>query len=125
MPDRPRIQHHSRAWEAFSGVRAGNEYNSCVFVEGLTEAQRRAYTLADNRLGELGEWNWELVEDELADLGDMDFDIDLTGFDYTAHESLEDGEGAVFKPQEHIHIGGAENGAEGVECPNCDLRFMP
>lgn len=53
----------------------------CVYVEGLTETQRRAYILADNRLGELGEWNMDLVIDELEVLKDENFDISLTGFD--------------------------------------------
>ena len=53
----------------------------CVFVEGLTEAQRKAYILADNRLGELADWNMDLVNMELEALDDMDFDVSLTGFE--------------------------------------------
>lgn len=53
----------------------------CLFIEGLSEAQRKAYILADNRLGELAEWDMNLVESELSALKDMDFDIDLTGFE--------------------------------------------
>ena len=53
----------------------------CVFVEGLTEEQRKAYILADNRLTEMGDWNMDLVRQELEELKDADFDIDLTGFD--------------------------------------------
>ena len=53
----------------------------CVFIEGLTETQRRAYILADNRLTELGEWDTALVSEELAKLKDEGFQIDLTGFD--------------------------------------------
>jgi DNA modification methylase len=53
----------------------------CLFVEGLTDAQRKAYILADNRLSELGEWDMELVMGELAELDDLGFDIELTGFD--------------------------------------------
>lgn len=53
----------------------------CLFVEGLSEAQRKAYILADNRLGELAEWDMELVKSELEILQEMDFDIDLTGFE--------------------------------------------
>lgn len=59
----------------------GLETVPCVFVEGLTEAQRKAYILADNRLGELGEWDMDLVSGELQTLKDLGFDIDLTGFD--------------------------------------------
>ena len=59
----------------------GIETVPCVFIEGLTEEQRRAYVLADNRLGELGEWDMELVFDELKELDDLGFDIELTGFE--------------------------------------------
>ena len=53
----------------------------CVFIEGLTEAQRRAYVLADNRLGELGNWDMDIVDDELADLFETGFIVDVTGFE--------------------------------------------
>lgn len=53
----------------------------CVYIEGLTEEQRRAYILADNRLGELGEWDMSLVSQELSLLESEGFDISVTGFD--------------------------------------------
>ena len=59
----------------------GLEKVPCVFIEGLTEAQRKAYILADNRLSELSEWDMELVNLELENLQEMDFDISLTGFE--------------------------------------------
>ena len=52
----------------------------CVFIEGLTEAQRRAYILADNRLSELGQWDYEIIASELLELSDDGFEINLTGF---------------------------------------------
>lgn len=39
----------------------GMETVPCLFVEGLTEKQRKAYIIADNRLNEYSEWNLELV----------------------------------------------------------------
>lgn len=59
----------------------------CLFVEGLTEAQRKAYILADNRLGELADWDMELVTSELELLQEMNFDIDLTGFELPEQET--------------------------------------
>lgn len=50
-------------------------------VSGLTEAEKRAYTLADNRLAEMADWDEDLVRMELADLQEMDFDVSITGFD--------------------------------------------
>lgn len=52
----------------------------CVFVDGLSDNQRKAYILADNRLSELGEWDMELVAAELKELADDGFGIELTGF---------------------------------------------
>lgn len=62
----------------------------CVFIEGLTEAQRKAYILADNRLGELADWDMDLVNAELEQLIDSSFDIDLTGFEYDPDEAPSD-----------------------------------
>lgn len=59
----------------------GLETVPCVFVEGLTEEQRRAYILADNRLTELGGWDESVILDELFELDAEGFDIELTGFD--------------------------------------------
>ena len=53
----------------------------CVWVEHLTEAQKKAYILADNRLAELASWDMDIVNSELADLETIDFDISLTGFE--------------------------------------------
>ena len=53
----------------------------CVFIEGLTETQRKAYILADNRLSELGSWDEELVNIELSNLTDLNFDISDFQFD--------------------------------------------
>lgn len=59
----------------------GMDVVPCVYIEGLTEEQRRAYILADNKLTELGGWDMTTVSDELQSLVDTGFDINLTGFD--------------------------------------------
>lgn len=53
----------------------------CVLVEHLTDTQRRAYILADNRLAEQAAWDDEMVSLELQALQEAGFDFDLTGFD--------------------------------------------
>jgi hypothetical protein len=47
----------------------------------LTPAQRRAYVLADNKLALNAGWDADLLRLELAELQDLGFDLDLTGFD--------------------------------------------
>ena len=53
----------------------------CVFVDYLTEAQKKAYILADNRMAMDAGWDEELLRIEIESLQGADFDIGLTGFD--------------------------------------------
>lgn len=52
----------------------------CKVVSHLTDAQKRAYMLADNRLAELAEWDMGLVQAELDDLA-AELDVGVVGFD--------------------------------------------
>lgn len=52
----------------------------CVFVDEMTDAQKKAYILADNRIALDAGWDEELLKVELEALEDMDFDLGLTGF---------------------------------------------
>ena len=63
----------------------------CLFVEDLTEAQKRAYIIADNKLALDAGWDEHILHIELAELQDMDFDITLTGFEL---DEIEDDEPA-------------------------------
>jgi hypothetical protein len=53
----------------------------CLFVEDLTDEQKRAYIIADNKLALDAGWDYDLLKIELEELDNMDFDITLTGFD--------------------------------------------
>lgn len=52
----------------------------CIRLGHLTEAQRRAYVIADNKLALNAGWDEELLKLELAELRDASFDLNLTGF---------------------------------------------
>lgn len=53
----------------------------CVFVEHLTDAQKRAYILADNRLAMNAGWDEEMLAVEISDLMGENFDVSMLGFD--------------------------------------------
>ena len=59
----------------------------------LTETQKRAFILAENKLTERAGWDRELLSLEIADLQAAGFDLDLTGFDAGEIESLLAGAG--------------------------------
>ncbi len=52
-----------------------------VIAENLTPEQVQAYRIADNKTGEIAEWNYDLLPIELRDLQEKDFDLSLLGFD--------------------------------------------
>jgi ParB-like chromosome segregation protein Spo0J len=58
---------------------------------GLTPAQIKAYRLADNKTGELADWNYDLLSQELTELQGMDFDLELLGFPEEELSQLLDG----------------------------------
>src|SRR6202011_5373579 len=51
-----------------------------IVLDHLSETQRRALIIADNRLAELAGWDEELLKLELRALDDLDFDLELIGF---------------------------------------------
>ena len=63
----------------------------CVFVDHLTDAQKKAYILADNRMAMDAGWDEELLRVEIEALQAEDFDVFLTGFDEAEISKLFDG----------------------------------
>jgi len=53
----------------------------CIRLGYMTEAQKRAYVIADNKLALNAGWDEDMLSVELKELADMDFDLELTGFD--------------------------------------------
>ena len=59
----------------------GMEEVPCLFVENLTETQKRAYILADNKLALDAGWDDEILKQEIKALDDLNFDVSIAGFD--------------------------------------------
>ena len=72
----------------------------CIELAGMTEAQKRAYIIADNKLAENAGWDKELLALELGDLKTDGFDLDLIGFDALELSSILDLDGAEKAPRE-------------------------
>lgn len=71
----------------------------------MSEAEKRAYIIADNKVGENGEWDNELLGAEIEFLQDADFDIGLTGFSPKEIEDILDS-----SPDGLLRPGDAETG---------------
>jgi ParB-like chromosome segregation protein Spo0J len=76
-----------------------------IRFEHLSEAQKRAYVLADNQIALQAGWDDALLAEELAWLRDERFDLDLIGFDATELErllALADGEAASDEAEDEV-----------------------
>jgi len=60
--------------------RLGLEEVPTMTAKGWSEAQKRAYVIADNKLALNAGWNDEMLKIELDGLKELDFDLDLVGF---------------------------------------------
>lgn len=60
----------------------------CIILSGLTEAQKKAYVIADNKMALNAGWDDELLKLELENLKELDFNLELTGFDVDELDKL-------------------------------------
>ncbi len=69
----------------------------CIVLSGLTEAQKKAYIIADNKMALNAGWDEKLLKIELENLKELDFDLELTGFDV---DELDD----IFQVEEEKEV---------------------
>lgn len=63
----------------------------CIIADNLTPEQVQAYRIADNKTGEIAEWDYALLPMELKDLQNADFDLSVLGFDTDELDKLLNG----------------------------------
>ena len=61
----------------------GIEEVPCIIADDLTDAQIKAFRIADNKVSEYAEWDEDLLKLELEQLEEMDFDLDELNIDYS------------------------------------------
>jgi len=100
----------------------GMEKVPCIRLAHLTDTQRRAYIIADNKLALNAGWDEEMLGLELSDLRELDFDLGLLGFDGDAIENfLKPQEIEQTSPEEFQEVD--ENIDTEHECPKCSYRW--
>ena len=92
----------------------GMEEVPCIVLEGLTEAQKKAYIIADNKMALNAGWDEELLKIELENLKELDFNLDLTGFNV---DELDD----IFQVEEEREIVEDDFDIEPPEEPKAKL----
>ena len=88
-----------------------------VYADNLTEEQVKAYRLADNKVGEIANWDFDILKTELADLADIGFDMKPFDFDFDRAKEQEE-ENA---PESFDEFTGAEQVRH--TCPRCGYEW--
>jgi ParB-like chromosome segregation protein Spo0J len=97
----------------------GLEKVPCIDLSHLTEEQKRAYIIADNKLALNAGWNEDLLRMELTELKELGANIELTGFDPMELADIMLGKDVEFKEYD-------ESAADDVQmatCPKCGHTF--
>lgn len=115
-PDGVIIAGHTRLKAA---QRLGIEKVPCVIADDLTPEQAQAFRLADNKVGELADWDDDKLAEEFAALAGV-IDLEMFGFraeDFSSDDELE----SEFS--EGTAPGAKEKKSKIVKCPNCGQEF--
>ena len=93
-----------------------------ITIKGLTEEQRKAYVIADNKLALNSDWNLDLLMDEIYDLRESGFDETLLGFSFEDLDELFDVKGEDIKPLQEFKEFDDEI-ATDYKCPSCGYEW--
>ncbi|MDU0893658.1 MAG: ParB N-terminal domain-containing protein [Anaerococcus sp.] len=95
----------------------GLEEVPVIIADDLNEGQIRAYRLADNKVGEFAEWDYDLLELELEDIETDDLDIDMEefGFEVSINNEVD------WDDYEETEL--KEDNSNLKKCPNCGCEF--
>lgn len=81
------IAGHGRVQAA---LKEGIKEVPCIRESHLSEYQKKAYILADNKLAELSGWDFEILANELEELKNSEIDIDMLGFDENDYFNIDE-----------------------------------
>jgi ParB-like chromosome segregation protein Spo0J len=91
----------------------------CIDLSHMTEEQRRAYIIADNKIALNGGWNEDLLRVELTALKELGSDLELTGFDAMELADIMLGKDVEFKEYDES----AADDVQMLTCPKCGHTF--
>jgi len=95
-----------------------------ITLEGLTEAQRKAYVIADNQLAMNADWDLDALKVEVDRLTELDFNLDLLGFDDDLLKDLLNTIEPNFDPATEEEQGQLDElDPKWIDCPHCGKEF--
>jgi len=95
-----------------------------IALEGFTEAQRKAYVIADNQLAMNSGWDLDVLKVEVDRLTELDFNMDLLGFDEDVLAELINTMEPNFDAATEEEQGQLDElDPKWIDCPHCGKEF--
>lgn len=93
----------------------------CVMADDLTPEEIDAFRLADNKVGEIAEWDIDLLASELKDITDID--MSDFGFDISALADEPERKEQEISASRELEISDYDDEKFECECPKCGFKF--
>jgi ParB-like chromosome segregation protein Spo0J len=92
-----------------------------ILADDMTEVQIKAFRISVNRMAEFADWDNEMLALELAEIGELGFNLDLTGFTAEDIQSLQSPD---FEPGTEDDQGKLDQlDPKYIACPHCGKEF--
>lgn len=95
----------------------------CIYANHLTPAQVKAYRIADNKTSEFAKWEDDLLAIELEQLQELNYDLDLTGFEDWETEHLLNPVSDEDLQEFFVDREPKEKEPKKIKCPLCNGEF--
>ncbi|MBE0470424.1 MAG: ParB N-terminal domain-containing protein [Methyloprofundus sp.] len=95
-----------------------------IRLTGLDDSKKKALRISDNSIALNSGWDMDLLAEELADLKDLEFDLDVLGFDDDFLDELLMDDAPDFDPENENDQGKLDQiEPKWICCPNCGKEF--
>lgn len=102
---------------------AGLDKVPCIVLSGLTETQKQAYIIADNKIALNAGWDEELLAQELNALAEAGYNVELTGFDHSELDELIKAADPTFTPPSSTKEIDVDAMELAHKCPKCGFEY--
>ena len=100
-----------------ASIELGLDEVPCIVADDLTDEQIKAFRLADNKVSEKAQWDFELLDEELDNI----LDIDMGDFNFEINNIELDKE--VANTNAELNIEKYEDNNFKCQCPKCGFKF--
>ena len=94
-----------------------------IIADDLSEAEVKAFRLADNKVSELADWDWSLLDSEFEELKEMELNFDMEEFGFESsdidHLNLDD----FFEQSQSMHKEEKNTEEDIIICPHCGEKI--